>query len=198
MKCPFCGYRDSRVLESRSTEEGSAIRRRRECLSCRERFTTYERVETIPLMVIKKDGTRQEFDRSKILQGLIKACEKRAVPLSRLEELVSGIEQTLRNSMEQEVSSHTIGEMVMEELRRIDQVAYVRFASVYRQFRDIQSFLKSWRRCFKRKSPKYIPSRRSFEVPHTSGKTAEPRADHPVERHFRAGLSRPLCGQRSR
>lgn len=142
MKCPFCGYRDSRVLESRSTEEGSAIRRRRECLSCRERFTTYERVETIPLMVIKKDGTRQEFDRSKILQGLIKACEKRQVPLSRLEELVSGIEQTLRNSMEQEVSSQTIGEMVMEELRRIDQVAYVRFASVYRQFRDIQSFLE--------------------------------------------------------
>ena len=142
MKCPFCGYRDSRVLESRSTEEGSAIRRRRECLSCRERFTTYERVETIPLMVIKKDGTRQEFDRSKILQGLIKACEKRQVPLSRLEELVSGIEQTLRNSMEQEVSSQTIGEMVMEELRRIDQVAYVRFASVYRQFRDIQSSLE--------------------------------------------------------
>lgn len=142
MKCPFCGYRDSRVLESRSTEEGLAIRRRRECLNCRERFTTYERVETIPLMVVKKDGTRQEFDRTKILQGLIKACEKRQVPLSRLEEIVSGIEQHLRNSMEQEVSSHTIGEMVMEELKKLDQVAYVRFASVYRQFRDIQSFLQ--------------------------------------------------------
>lgn len=142
MKCPFCGYRDSRVLESRSTEEGSAIRRRRECLNCRERFTTYERVETIPLMVVKKDGTRQEFDRSKILQGLIKACEKRQVPLAKLEEIVSGIEKRLRNSMEQEVSSQTIGEMVMEELKRLDQVAYVRFASVYRQFRDIQSFLQ--------------------------------------------------------
>lgn len=142
MKCPFCAYRDSRVLESRSTDEGSAIRRRRECLSCRERFTTYERVETVPLMVIKKDGTRQEFDRTKILQGVIKACEKRQVPLSRLEELVSGIELRLRNSMEQEISSQVIGEMVMDELRRIDQVAYVRFASVYRQFRDIQSFLE--------------------------------------------------------
>lgn len=142
MKCPFCAYSDSRVLESRSTEEGSAIRRRRECLSCRERFTTYERVETIPLMVIKKDGTRQEFDRSKILQGIITACEKRPVPLARLEQLVNDIEQRLRNSMEQEVSSQTIGEMVMDELKQIDQVAYVRFASVYRQFKDIQSFLE--------------------------------------------------------
>lgn len=142
MKCPFCSYSDSRVLESRPTEEGSAIRRRRECLSCRERFTTYERVETVPLMVIKKDGTRQEFDRSKILQGVIKACEKRPVPLARLEQMVSDIEQRLRNSMEQEVSSKTIGEMVMNELKQIDQVAYVRFASVYRQFKDIQSFLE--------------------------------------------------------
>ncbi|HLS89889.1 MAG TPA: transcriptional regulator NrdR [Limnochordia bacterium] len=142
MKCPFCSYSDSRVLESRPTEEGSAIRRRRECLSCRERFTTYERVETVPLMVIKKDGTRQEFDRSKILQGVIKACEKRPVPLARLEQMVNDIEQRLRNSMEQEVSSKTIGEMVMNELKQIDQVAYVRFASVYRQFKDIQSFLE--------------------------------------------------------
>lgn len=142
MKCPFCAYSDSRVLESRSTDEGSAIRRRRECLGCRERFTTYERVETVPLMVIKKDGTRQEFDRSKILQGIITACEKRPVPLARLEQLVSDIEKRLRNSMEQEVSSQTIGEMVMDELRQLDQVAYVRFASVYRQFRDIQSFLE--------------------------------------------------------
>lgn len=142
MKCPFCSYSDSRVLESRPTEEGSAIRRRRECLSCRERFTTYERVETVPLMVIKKDGTRQEFDRSKILQGVIKASEKRPVPLARLEQMVNDIEQRLRNSMEQEVSSKTIGEMVMNELKQIDQVAYVRFASVYRQFKDIQSFLE--------------------------------------------------------
>lgn len=142
MKCPYCGFNDSRVLESRSTEEGSAVRRRRECLQCRERFTTYERVEAVPLMVIKKDGTRQEFDRSKILQGLITACEKRPVPLARLEQLVTEIERRLRNSMEQEVSSQTIGEMVMEGLREIDQVAYVRFASVYRQFKDINRFME--------------------------------------------------------
>jgi len=142
VKCPYCGFNDSRVLESRSTEEGSAVRRRRECLQCRERFTTYERVEAVPLMVIKKDGTRQEFDRSKILQGLITACEKRPVPLARLEQLVTEIERRLRNSMEQEVSSQTIGEMVMEGLREIDQVAYVRFASVYRQFKDINRFME--------------------------------------------------------
>lgn len=142
VKCPFCGFADTRVLESRPTEEGSAVRRRRECLECKERFTTYERVETVPLIVIKKDGTRQEFDRNKILQGLITACEKRPVPLGRLEELVSDIERRLRNSMEQEVSSQVIGEMVMEGLREIDEVAYVRFASVYRQFKDINGFLE--------------------------------------------------------
>lgn len=142
MKCPYCGFHDSRVLESRSTDEGAAIRRRRECLQCRERFTTYERVETAPLMVIKRDGTRQEFDRNKILQGLITACRKRPVPRARLEQLVTDIERRLRSSMEQEVSSQTIGEMVMEGLREIDQVAYVRFASVYRQFTDINRFME--------------------------------------------------------
>ena len=142
MKCPYCAYHDTRVLESRVTEEGSAVRRRRECLRCRERFTTYERVETVPLMVIKKDGTREEFNRAKILQGMITACEKRPVPLARLEQLVTDIERRLRNSMEQEVSSQAIGEMVMEGLREIDQVAYVRFASVYRQFADINHFME--------------------------------------------------------
>lgn len=142
VKCPYCGFHDSRVLESRSTDEGAAIRRRRECLQCRERFTTYERVETAPLMVIKRDGTRQEFDRNKILQGLITACRKRPVPRARLEQLVTDIERRLRSSMEQEVSSQTIGEMVMEGLREIDQVAYVRFASVYRQFTDINRFME--------------------------------------------------------
>jgi len=140
MKCPYCSHPDTRVLDSRPTDEGTAIRRRRECLACDERFTTYERVETIPLMVVKKDGTREEFNRNKVLQGMITACEKRAVPLAVLERAVTEIEQTLRNSLEHEVSSRTIGELVMDALRRIDQVAYVRFASVYREFRDIEQF----------------------------------------------------------
>lgn len=142
MRCPFCAHGETRVLESRPTDEGSAIRRRRECLKCEERFTTYERVEAVPLMVIKRDGTREEFDRRKILRGLITACEKRPVPLATLEQVVAEIEHELRNSMEQEISSLTIGEMVMERLRSIDQVAYVRFASVYRQFKDINRFFE--------------------------------------------------------
>lgn len=142
MRCPFCTHDETRVLESRPTDEGSAIRRRRECLECSERFTTYERVEAVPLIVIKRDGTREEFDRRKILKGLITACEKRPVPLATLEQVVAEIEHELRNSMEQEIASQTIGEMVMERLRSIDQVAYVRFASVYRQFKDINRFLE--------------------------------------------------------
>jgi len=142
MKCPYCSHIDTRVLESRPTEEGSTIRRRRECLACGERFTTYERVETLPLMVVKKDGTREEFDRNKILHGLFTACEKRAVPLATLERLVTEIEHTLRNALEHEISSQSIGELVMEALREIDQVAYVRFASVYREFRDVKQFLE--------------------------------------------------------
>lgn len=141
MKCPHCTYNDSRVLESRPTDEGTAIRRRRECLNCGDRFTTYERIESVPLMVIKKDGTREEFNRNKILRGMITACEKRSVPIATLQDAVMTIEKQLRNGPEQEVSSQQIGELVMEQLRGIDQVAYVRFASVYRQFRDIQSFL---------------------------------------------------------
>lgn len=140
MKCPYCSHIDTRVLESRPTDEGAAIRRRRECLACGERFTSYERIETIPLMVIKKDARREPFDRNKVLQGLITACEKRAIPMATLERVVTDIEQMLRNELEHEVSSHAIGELVMEALRSIDQVAYVRFASVYREFRDIKQF----------------------------------------------------------
>lgn len=142
MKCPYCSYHDSRVVESRPTDEGAAIRRRRECLECGERFTSYERIETIPLMVVKKDGTREEFNRNKMLQGLITACEKRPVSMATLERIVSEVERALRNSLEHEVSSHTIGELVMDALRDIDQVAYVRFASVYREFRDVRQFLE--------------------------------------------------------
>ncbi|MBP1558320.1 MAG: transcriptional regulator NrdR [Oscillospiraceae bacterium] len=141
MKCPFCGHADSKVIDSRPTDEGERIRRRRECLSCEKRFTTYEVVETTPLMVIKRDGSREAFDRAKLLSGMLKSCEKRPVSLSTLETAVGEIETTLQNSLEREVSSTEIGELAMEKLKNIDQVAYVRFASVYRQFKDINSFL---------------------------------------------------------
>ena len=141
MKCPFCGHADSKVIDSRPTDEGERIRRRRECLSCEKRFTTYGVVETTPLMVIKRDGSREAFDRAKLLSGMLKSCEKRPVSLSTLETAVGEIETTLQNSLEREVSSTEIGELAMEKLKNIDQVAYVRFASVYRQFKDINSFL---------------------------------------------------------
>ena len=141
MKCPFCGHADSKVIDSRPTDEGERIRRRRECLSCEKRFTTYEVVETTPLMVIKRDGSREAFDRAKLLSGMLKSCEKRPVSLSTLEASVGEIETTLQNSLEREVSSTEIGELAMEKLKNIDQVAYVRFASDYRQFKDINSFL---------------------------------------------------------
>ena len=136
MRCPFCGYSESKVIDSRPADEGSSIRRRRECLSCSKRFTTYETVESLPMVVVKKDGSRQSFDRRKVLGGMIRACEKRPVPLAAEE-----IEQDLQNSMEREISTETIGERVMERLRSVDQVAYVRFASVYRQFKDIDTFM---------------------------------------------------------
>ena len=141
MKCPYCGYKESRVVDSRPADEGNSIRRRRECLSCEKRFTTYETMESLPMVVIKKDGSRQTFDRRKILNGMIRACEKRPVPLAELERLTDEIEQNLQNSLEREVSTETIGEKVMERLRNVDQVAYVRFASVYRQFKDIDTFM---------------------------------------------------------
>ncbi|MGE5582570.1 MAG: transcriptional regulator NrdR [Bacillota bacterium] len=142
MHCPFCGHSDSRVVDSRASEEANAIRRRRECMVCQKRFTTYERVEEVPLVIVKKDGRREPFDRQKVLSGLLKACEKRTVPYARLEELITAVERELRNRMEQEVKSTEIGELVMEGLKTIDEVAYVRFASVYRQFKDRKDWMR--------------------------------------------------------
>ena len=141
MKCPYCGHPESKVIDSRPADENASIRRRRECLSCARRFTTYETVESLPMVVIKKDGSRQSFDRQKVLRGMIRACEKRPVALAELERVADEIEQELQNSMEREIRTETIGEKVMERLRKVDQVAYVRFASVYRQFKDIDTFM---------------------------------------------------------
>ncbi len=142
MKCIYCGSEESKVLDSRSNDETNSIRRRRECLNCGKRFTTYETVEVTPILVIKNDGSRQPFDVNKIKNGIIKACEKRPVSLSQIEEVAQNIEKTLQNNFSQEVPSSKIGEMVMESLKKLDEVAYVRFASVYRQFKDIDSFKK--------------------------------------------------------
>ena len=142
MKCPYCAHLESKVVDSRPAEEGASIRRRRECLSCRKRFTTYEMVESLPLLVVKTDGSRQSFDRGKILAGLIRACEKRPVSFDTLENIALEIEQNLQSQIEREVSSLAIGEQVMERLKRVDQVAYVRFASVYRQFKDLKTFME--------------------------------------------------------
>ena len=141
MKCPFCSYSESKVIDSRPADEGTSIRRRRECLSCGKRFTTYENVESLPIIVVKKDNSRQSFDRNKILNGMVRACEKRPVPLADLEAAATEIEQILQNSLEREVSTERIGELVMERLKPLDEVAYVRFASVYRQFKDIDTFM---------------------------------------------------------
>ena len=141
MRCPYCAHPESKVVDSRPADEGASIRRRRECLSCHRRFTTYETMESLPLMVIKKDGSRQSFDRTKVLAGLIRACEKRPVSYNTLEAMANEIEQVLQNKMEREVSSAEIGELVMERLKKTDEVAYVRFASVYRQFKDINTFM---------------------------------------------------------
>ena len=142
MRCPFCGQSDSRVLETRLADEGYSIRRRRECLECQNRFTTYEKMDDLPLLVVKKDGRRVAFDQHKILNGLLKACEKRPVALDRLESLVAEIERALKNeSLRREITTAEIGEMVMARLKELDDVAYVRFASVYREFKDISTFL---------------------------------------------------------
>jgi transcriptional repressor NrdR len=141
MRCPYCAYPESKVIDSRPTDENNSIRRRRECLSCGKRFTTYETVESVPLVVVKKDGSRQSFDRQKLLNGMVRACDKRSVTLQTLEQAVADIEQRLLNSMDREIPTERVGELVMEELKKIDQVAYVRFASVYRQFQDIDSFV---------------------------------------------------------
>ena len=141
MRCSFCGNMESKVVDSRQSEDGLKIRRRRECLKCGARFTTYEEIETVPLMVIKRDKSREPFDRSKLLSRLLRACVKRPVPLETLEELISEIENTFANQMVKEVLSTEIGNLVMEKLRAIDEVAYIRFASVYKDFKDIDSFL---------------------------------------------------------
>ncbi|MCF7916989.1 MAG: transcriptional regulator NrdR [Candidatus Omnitrophica bacterium] len=151
MKCPYCNFNEDKVVDSRLTSEGSAIRRRRECNSCGRRFTTYEYVEKTPLMVVKKDGRREPFNQQKVLDGLIKACEKRAISVEKLEKIVSEIEIKLQKKFEQEVDSNHIGELVMEKLSKIDDVAYVRFASVYRQFKDINQFLRELREVLGRK-----------------------------------------------
>ena len=142
LRCPFCEFHDSKVIDSRAAEEGNSIRRRRECLQCAKRFTTYEMVEDLPLRVIKKDGRRMAFDRSKILNGLMKACEKRPISLTVLEETADKVEKELRNSMEREIPSRLIGEVLMKHLKNLDHVAYVRFASVYREFTDIDNFMQ--------------------------------------------------------
>ena len=140
MRCPYCGYLESRVIDSRPAEEGATIRRRRECLSCQKRFTTYEIMERLPLVVVKKDGSRQTFDKLKVVNGMIRACEKRPVPVSEIQKLADEIEQELQNSLDREISSERVGELVMDKLKELDEVAYVRFASVYRQFKDINTF----------------------------------------------------------
>ena len=141
MRCLFCGHTESKVIDSRATDEGATIRRRRECLECGKRFTTYEKIESIPIIVVKKDGTRESFDRDKIINGLVRACEKRPISLKDIEGVVEEIETKLYNLLEKEVSTEKIGEMVMERLKDLDDIAYVRFASVYRQFKDINSFM---------------------------------------------------------
>ncbi len=145
MKCPKCNCPDSKVVDSRPTDDGS-IRRRRECLSCQNRFTTYEVFETTPIVVIKKDGSRQTFDRNKIINGLIKSCEKRPVTLKQIEDIAASVEVAISNSMKKEISSREVGEMIMERLRDVDDVAYVRFASVYREFKDIKTFMNEIKR----------------------------------------------------
>lgn len=141
MRCPFCTHPESKVVDSRPSDEGNSIRRRRECLECHKRFTTYETVESLPMVVIKKDGSRQTFDRSKLLNSMIRACEKRTVSFDTLNRIADEIEQTLQNEMNREIPSARIGELVMDKLKDVDEVSYVRFASVYRQFKDISTFM---------------------------------------------------------
>ena len=142
MKCPFCGFEESKVIDSRPTDEGQRIRRRRECLDCGKRFTTYEIIESLPIIVIKKDKSREAFNRDKLMTGLLRACEKRPVSIDTLDNMIDEIETVLQNSLDREVSSEKIGELVMEKLKTIDEVAYVRFASVYRQFKDVNTFMR--------------------------------------------------------
>ena len=149
MKCPFCGFEESKVIDSRPTDEGQRIRRRRECLKCGKRFTTYEIIESLPIIVIKKDKSRETFNRDKLMTGLLRACEKRPVSIDTLDNMIDEIETVLQNSLDREVSSEKIGELVLEKLKAIDEVAYVRFASVYRQFKDINTFMSELNKLLK-------------------------------------------------
>ena len=149
MKCPFCGYQESKVVDSRPADE--SIRRRRECLACEKRFTTYETVESLPMVVIKKDGSRQSFDRQKVFNGMLRACEKRPVSVDQIEKMALEIEQSLQNSLEREIRTEEVGQLVMEKLKNVDEVAYVRFASVYRQFKDINTFMAELTRLLEEK-----------------------------------------------
>ncbi len=154
MKCPFCGFENDKVVDSRESKEGESIRRRRECLKCEKRFTTYERIDEIPYMVIKKDGRRERFERRKILQGLLKACEKRPVATAKLEAIVDEIEGVVHDATERELTTTEIGELIMQRLKKLDKVAYVRFASVYMDFKDVQEFMSELKNLLKDRSKK--------------------------------------------
>ncbi len=151
MKCPYCGYEESKVIDSRPADEGERIRRRRECLSCSKRFTTHEVIETVPIIVVKRDKSREVFDRNKLTAGILRACEKRPVSLDQIEKVVDSIEASLQASLDREVTSGKIGELAMDELKNVDEVAYVRFASVYRQFKDINTFMDELTKLLKEK-----------------------------------------------
>ena len=151
MICPFCGHRQDKVIDSRESKEGDAIRRRRQCLRCERRFTTYERTDEIPYMVVKKDGRREKFDRQKVLAGLLKACEKRPIPMARLAEIIDEVEGRLTENADREITTIKIGEILMERLRSLDKIAYVRFASVYRDFQDVEAFLNELKNLMKQK-----------------------------------------------
>jgi len=153
MTCPFCGFKQDRVIDSRESKEGDVIRRRRQCLSCHRRFTTYERSDEIPFMVVKKDGRRERFDRQKVLTGLLKACEKRPVPMAKLAEMVDSVEAKLADTPDREITTSEIGEMLMDSLKGIDKIAYVRFASVYRDFQDVEAFLNELKNLVLQKRP---------------------------------------------
>jgi transcriptional repressor NrdR len=151
VNCPFCGHRQDRVVDSRESREGDVVRRRRQCLKCRRRFTTYERTDEVPFMVVKKDGRREKFDRQKVLAGLLKACEKRPIPMAKLAEIVDSVESRLSESADREVSTTEVGEVLMDRLRALDKIAYVRFASVYRDFQDVEAFLNELKNLIRQK-----------------------------------------------
>lgn len=154
MKCMYCGCEDSKVIDSRSTDDGRSIRRRRECVNCGKRFTTFETIEIAPILIVKRDGTRQQYDRNKLKNGIVRSCEKRPISMAQIDDIVARIEKSLYNSLEEEVTSKKIGDLVIEELKKIDDVAYIRFAAVYRQFKDSQTFFDEMKKMFETKEGK--------------------------------------------